>query len=93
MDQDNAPERAEDIELSGNDHQRVEHDLIRNKRADDQNRKEHFGTFEAPIGEGIAIHGGDNNGNDYGWNGDLNRIPEANLQTFTIEPCARRFEC
>ena len=58
--------RAENSEIAGDHHQRIEHHLIGNERAKDQDGKEDFRALELPVDQRVAVHRGDARGNDHG---------------------------
>ena len=80
MDKNQPAKRAIKSDFAEHDDNWIEHDLIRNKRAKDQDGEERISAFEFPVGQCVAIHGRDDDRQDHGWYSDLNRVPESCAQ-------------
>jgi hypothetical protein len=50
---------AVDAEFAQHDDDRVDHHLVRDEGAENQNGEEDIGALEAPVGERVAVHRGD----------------------------------
>ena len=72
-----APERAVEADLAQDDDDRVEHHLIGDEGAEDQDGEEDVGALEAPVGQRVAVHRGDGDREDHRGHGDADRVPEA----------------
>lgn len=81
-------ERREQPERTHDQHQRIEHDLIGNEGAEQQDDEEGLRSLETPVGERIAVHGCNGDRDDHARHEDLHRIPEADLDAVAVEPGA-----
>ena len=56
--------RAVEADLAQDDDDRIDHHLIGDEGADDQDREEDVGALEAPVGKRVAVHRGDRDRQD-----------------------------
>ena len=78
-------ERAVEADLAQQDDDRIDHHLVGNEGADDQDGEEDLGALEAPVGQRIAVDRGDGDRQDDARHGDAHRIQEAALRPVAVE--------
>src|SRR5690606_9344547 len=74
--------------LAQDDDDRVEHHLVWNEGAEEQDGKEGFRALEPPVGERIAADRRHRDGKGDRWQQYLYRVPEASAEAVAVEPCA-----
>ncbi|ENN89224.1 hypothetical protein RHSP_52212 [Rhizobium freirei PRF 81] len=74
--QDKSAERAVDTDFAQYDDDRIDHHLIGDERADDQDREEEIRALEPPVGERVTIDRSNRDREDRGRHGDAYGIPE-----------------